>query len=81
MHSTSSVEEHAVFAEIFDSIAQNTTLSAQPPTYYRRGGHVQELRDRQAMAEKAALEAKRARVLEDMKRRQQRLHRLQEEEG
>lgn len=42
---------------------------------------VQELRDRQAMAEKSALEAKRARVLEDMKRRQQRLQRLQEEEG
>lgn len=43
--------------------------------------HAQELRDRQAMAEKNALEAKRARVLEDMKRRQQRLQRLQEEEG
>jgi len=33
------------------------------------------------MAEKNALEAKRARVLEDMKRRQQRLQRLQDEEG
>ncbi|CAM9302603.1 unnamed protein product [Ectocarpus sp. 6 AP-2014] len=33
------------------------------------------------MAEKSALEAKRARVMEDMKRRQQRLQRLQEEEG
>ncbi|CAM9827313.1 unnamed protein product [Ectocarpus sp. 4 AP-2014] len=40
-----------------------------------------ELRERQAMAEKSALEAKRARVMEDMKRRQQRLQRLQEEEG
>ncbi|CAM9617023.1 unnamed protein product, partial [Hapterophycus canaliculatus] len=41
----------------------------------------EELRDRQAMVEKSALEAKRARVLEDMKRRQLRLRRLQEEEG
>ncbi|CAM9887499.1 unnamed protein product [Scytosiphon promiscuus] len=41
----------------------------------------EELRDRQAMVEKSALEAKRARVLDDMKRRQLRLQRLQEEEG
>lgn len=41
---------------------------------------VQELRNKQANAEKSALEAKRARVVDDMNRRQQRLQRLQQEE-
>lgn len=41
----------------------------------------QEERARQEIVERAALEAKRARVLEDMNRRQGRLRRLQREEG
>lgn len=58
---------------------ETTTMMRVPPTQHRSA--LQELRERQAMAEKSALEAKRARVMEDMKRRQQRLQRLQEEEG
>lgn len=42
---------------------------------------VEELRADQEVAERAALEAKRARVIKDMRRRQQRIFRLQLEEG
>lgn len=75
-----SVRKSARLNKILCMIYGIASLRTQPSPY-RRGDHVQELRDKQAMAEKAALEAKRARVLEDMKRRQQRLQRLQEEEG
>lgn len=40
----------------------------------------QKLRNEQANAEKSVLEAKRARVLDDMNRRQKRLQRLRREE-
>lgn len=72
------------------SVAHGSTSSSKTFTWVDFHGCVgwllgdhreQDERARQEIAERAALEAKRARVLEDMNRRQGRLKRLQRDEG